>query len=407
VNAGERIAIAGVGTVGPWGAGADALARWIRAGEPDFGTIDRGEGFHPRRAPSRVGAVPPEALAGAIPPLIARRMSPPSRYAVAAARLALEQAGRAVPDAPDPSVAVVMGTAFGPSSYTQRLLDQILGEGPAAASPALFTECVASAPASQVSIQCRAAGPNLTVVEREASGPIAVARAAALVARGRARFALAGAVDEMTPLLHSILGRFGALARSGRDGAEAARPFDARRDGFLAAEGATVLALEDERAALARGARPVARLAAWRTAFDPTAGQVGWGRGAEGLARALARMLAEHDVAPESFGLIVSGASGARSGDRLEAEVLRRVWGARALPPIVAPKSIVGEYGGGFLAAAVRAFVDPPGTSGFAEVDPELGIRPLAVAPREPVDRVLVTAVASGGPACWLVLDRD
>ena len=139
---------------------------------------------------------------------------------------------------------MVIATAFGPSTNTEALLKQILFEGPEAASPSLFMESVANAPAAQIAIALQARGASLTVCQREAGPLLALGTGAAEIAAGRAGRVLAGAVDEMTPLLHALLDRFGALARAGADGEELARPFDRRRNGFLAGEGATVAVLE-------------------------------------------------------------------------------------------------------------------------------------------------------------------
>jgi hypothetical protein len=88
--------------------------------------------------------------------------------------------------------------------------------------------------------------------------------------------------------------------------------------------------------------------------------------------------------------------------------VLRAAWGGAPLPPIAAPKAVTGEYGGGLLGAAVLAAAgSPPGpTPGFAEPDPELGVAPHDGSPLPPPSTVLVTSLAAGGAAAWLVLGR-
>lgn len=332
-------------------------------------------------------------------------MSPPSRFAVAAARMALQNAG--YESAPDERTGVVTSTAFGPSSFSEGLLRQILLEGPESASPLLFTESVANAPAAQIAILTRARGPSVTICQREAGALLAVAQGAADIAAGRVPACLAGAADEMTPLLHSLLDRFGALARNGGSGGMAvARPLDRRRAGFLAAEGATMLLLEDEEGARKRGATPLARIVAWGSGFDPSAQAAGWGTGHKSLARVLRRSLERYGVALESIDRIVIGASGSRGGDRLEARMVREAWGEMVLPPVLAPKSETGEYGGGFLGAAILAAAaasfGPP--AGFEEPDPELGVVPHDGTPLPPPSTVLATSVAAGGAASWLVL---
>jgi 3-oxoacyl-[acyl-carrier-protein] synthase II len=301
-----------------------------------------------------------------------------------------------------------MSTAFGAVQFTERLLKSVLLEGPETASPFLFTESVANAAAAQIAIASQAQGPNLTVVQREAGVLIAAGRGAAEVAAGRADRALVGAVEEMPPLLHALLDRFEALARPGTTEGEVARPFDRRRNGFMAAEGAVVLVLEAEDRAGARGARVYARIRGSGGAFDPSAPRVGWGHGHEGLAQALRALLDRVGLAPRDVRRIVSGASGSVGGDRLEAQTLRAAWGGEALPVILAPKGVTGEYGGGFLASAVLAASDQDfgPTGGFGEPDPELGVMPHrgGSLPEAPI--TLVTSLASGGAASWLVLER-
>jgi 3-oxoacyl-[acyl-carrier-protein] synthase II len=402
--------VTGLGTLGSFGGGRGDLAAALQAGRPRLSTIDRSAGYH-RPGGARLAALlDGYDLSGWVPPREGRRMSPPSKLALAAARMALRDAGRDGASSELPEAVVVISTAFGPCSYTESLLKQIL-DSPESASPFLFTESVANAPAAQIGIATGARGAGITIAQREAGPLLAVARGATEIAAGRAPLALAGTVEEMTPLLHSVLDRFDALARcleGEGDGEELARPFDRRRSGFLAGEGATVLVLEEEAAAMAaedRGRRPLAHLLAWGRAFDPSAPAAGWGEGHAALARGLLGCLARAGFTPGDIDLIVSGASGARMGDRVEALTLRAAWGERPLPPIVTPKAVTGEYGGGFLAAAVLAAAGAPfgPTSGFAEIDPELRLAPHDGRPLPAPRRVLVSTVAAGGAAAWLV----
>jgi 3-oxoacyl-(acyl-carrier-protein) synthase len=397
----EPVLLTGLGTIGAWGPGSDRLAEALARGEPLAVEVDRGAGYHPPGGVGHACLVPPGQLGCWLSPGESRRMSPPSKLALAASRMAMRCAGWA--GTGEEGTAVVISTAFGPSTNTEALLKQILNEGPEAASPTLFTESVANAPAAQIAIACHATGPSLTVCQREAGPLIALGRAAAEVTAGRAPRALAGAVDEMTPLLHALLDRFGALTHE-----ELARPFDRRRSGFLAGEGATVVTLETAGELAERGGRALARLLAWGSAFDPTAPPTGWGTGVEALARGLEKTLARAGLRPEDVDLVVSGASGSRDGDRLEAGVLRAVWRDAPLPPVVAPKAVTGEYGAGLLGAAVLAAAGSPlgATPGFAEADPELGISPHDGSPLPPPSNVLVTSLAAGGAAVWALLGR-
>lgn len=396
------VVVTGGGAVSACGLGLEPIAAALAAGVPAATPIDRLP-----ELPPRPGAGPAMAVrvAGSdfgewLSPREARRMSPPSRWAVVACRQAMAGAGLAVPPAVDPALGLVLSSAYGAPSVTQSLLDQLIGEGPEAMSPFHFMESVANAPAGQAAIRCRAGGPNHTLCVREAGALAVVGRAAGEIVAGRAERMLAGAVEEITPLLVSALDRFRAVA-------PVARPFDRRRNGLVPAEGATALLLEDEAAARARGAAPRARLAAWGGLFDPTATAVGWGSGEAALAVTLRRGLARFDVAPADVDCVVAGASGSRGGDRLEAAVLGRLFAGRPLPPVLAPKGVTGEYAGAWLAALLAVLDGSPfgATAGFAEPDPELGLVPHDGSPLPPVRRLLATCFAAGGAGAWVILD--
>jgi 3-oxoacyl-[acyl-carrier-protein] synthase II len=396
--------ITGVGVVGGFGCGLGALAEVLRSSHPTLVEVDRSAGYHLPESARTAALIGSADLTAWVPPAMARRMSPPSKLAVAAARMALAE-GAASGDGL--LTEVVLATAFGPASFTERLLRGILADGPETASPFLFTECVANAPAAQVAIACQARGPNITVTQREVGPLMALGRAAADVASGSVARALAGAVDESPPLVHALLDRYGALSRPCAEGGEAARPFDRRRSGFVLGEGATVLVLEDEAAARSRGGRILARVRAWGSGFDPSASRVSWGHGHEPLARAARRMLDRAGLRPADIDVIVSGASGSVAGDRLEADTLHTLWGGAPLPPVLAPKAVTAEYGGAQIAAAVLATAGAEfgPTAGFEAYDPRLRVTPHAGGPLPGPRLALVTGLAGGGSAAWVVLE--
>jgi 3-oxoacyl-(acyl-carrier-protein) synthase len=398
--------VTGLGVVGPHGIGRELLAQALLAGRPLAAEIDRSAGYHAADSSRRAALVPKLDLGRWLPQAEARRLSVPSRFAVAAARMALEDAG--VTSLEGRRVAVVLATAFGALLFTEKLVRQILDEGPESAQPFYFSECVANAAAARVAIALGARGANVTITEREAGPLLALARGAQEVREGRADVAIAGSADEMTALLHALLDRFRGTARGGRGREEAARPFDAARDGVLAGEGASVCVIEREDDATARGARLLGRVAASGAAFDPTASVSDWGVGHASLGRALRAMIERGGHGIGGIDRIVSGASGARRGDRLEAETLAAAWGSAPLPPVVTPKAVVGEFGGSFLAAAILATEGAPfgRLSAFDTRDPMLSVAPHDGSPLPAPRRVLISALAAGGAAAWAVLER-
>lgn len=402
------VVVTGLGAVHAAGSSRGALASALRDSVTHWSEVDRSAGTHRPRGSRLAGLVSDLDLSPWLKPALARRMSQPSRFAAVAAKIALEDADLELDPTDDPPVAVVVANAHGPTSILEKILTQNFSEGPLSVSPALFTESVANAPAAQVAIVCRALGPNLTVVQREASPLIAVAQAAAEITAGRVSRALVIAVDEMTPLLHAILDRCNALATARDDGEEVARPFDRRRNGAIVAEGAAAWVLEPEDTARDRGAPVLARLHSATSAFDPGSPRSGWSQDPEPLAQACLRYLDETGLRPKDFDAIVSGtAAGTFGGDRLEARVLRAVWGDRPLPPVLAPKAVLGDHGGALLTGALLAMEGEPfgPTPGFAEPDPDLGVVPHDGRPLPPPARILTTGLAAGGTAAWLTLE--
>jgi len=396
--------VSGLGFVGAVGCGRAALADALHRGVPKAKALEPFDGLHPKGLGLKAALARDEDLAPWLSARQARRMSPPSKFAVAAARMALEDAGLET-EALEADLGVVLATSFGPSSFTEGLLEQILQQGPATASPLLFTESVANAPAAQTALALRARGANVTITQRETGPLLALARGAAEVARGRLRCALVLAVDEITPLLHGVLHRFGSLTTAGEGGIP--RPFDRRRDGYLVAESAAVAVLEPAAEARRRGARVLARVGAVVRGFDPGASRTGWGHDPAPLAATLTRGLERAGLTPADFDRVISGAAGTPAGDLLEARVLRRVWDAAPLPPVLVPKAVTGEHGGGFLASALLAAGGFPfgAPVGFVEEDPELAIVPHDGRSLPPPRRLLATSLAPGGAAAWVVLE--
>lgn len=399
--------VTGLGTIGPHGWGRERLETALREGRPLLRPVDRSAGNHLPDSSALGALVPDLDLSPWVSPMEARRMGRPSKMAIAAARMALEDAQVPAGALATSRAAIVLSTAFGGVAFTERLLEAILFQGPEAASPFHFTECVSNAAAAEVAIAVGATGANVTLTQREAGSLLALARGCAEIRDGRADRVLAGSVEELTPMLHAILDRMRALARAEDGRAEAARPFDRRRNGFVAGEGATVLVLEAEDEARARGAHILARVVACGAGFDPTASAAGWGHGRDGLARGLSSTLERAAVRPGEVDGIVSGASGAIQGDRLEAHVLRDVWG-EALPPVFVPKAVGGEYAGFILASSLVALdgAHVGLCAAFEEPDPDLGVKPHDGRPLPRPSRVLTSGLAAGGAAAWAVFER-
>ena len=282
------------------------------------------------------------ALGGEVPPLdtraivrtpIGRRIDWVSLMALAACRLALDDAGLAAGE----RTGLVLGSAFGNLGETTTFLDRLFDRG--AGNPLVFPSLVLNAPLSYASIELGIEGPTAMLSVQEASGEAAIATGADLVAEGGADVCLAGGTDELGAVLHQVLGESGVLASG------AARPLDPAADGAVPGEGAAVLVLEPVARARARGARVYARVVP-HPGFAVPAPVHGWARDPAPLAARLAPLVADADV-------VFASASGDPGRDALEAAALARAGGALA---VTAVRGALGDFGAaGALAAAAAA----------------------------------------------------
>jgi len=336
------------------------------------------------------------------------------QLAACAARLALTDAGLRTeePGAEDDAkreIALVVGSMFGSVRTIAEFDRRGLEAGPLYVKPFDFANSVINAAAGQTAIWHHLRGPNSTVSAGTASGVQAIGLAADMVAEGRAEVALAGGAEELC--FESLLSfaRAGFLA-SGEGGA---RPFDAKRGGFLLGEGAAFLVLESAESAAARGARVLATVLGHGAAFDPSQGRDG-ASGGRAVARAVTLALADAALVPRAVSAVSASANGHRHADRREACGLAMALGEHAgRVPVTAPKGVLGEClgaSGALQAVALVAAMGEgrfPGVRGFEGAEDGF---PLAAVRAEPA-RVdlqvgLVDGVGLDGPCCALLLGR-
>lgn len=255
-------------------------------------------------------------------------------------------------------------------------------------------------------------GPSIVEVSACAAGALAVARAASLIERGAASIVLAGATDSMVnPMAMGAFYRLGAP--SPRNEPDACRPFDRRRDGLVIGEGAAMFVIESEDRAVARGARPLARVLGWgstQDAYRATAPRPDGARARGAMERALLRAR----VAPAAVGYINAHGTGTPLNDPAEVRAIRGALGRRAEEvPVSSIKGAVGHLmaasGAIELAACLLAFERDilPGTAHHKELDPECDISILGERPREAsVDVVMSNSFGFGGQNASVILGR-
>ncbi|MGW3039939.1 ketosynthase chain-length factor [Kitasatospora sp. NPDC001159] len=354
---GRRAVVTGLGVVAPNGVGADAFWKATRQGVSVLDRISR-EGCTeiPLKVAGEVREFDPKSVIDSRFLVQTDRFT---HYAMAAADLAVADAGFR-PDSEQPfAVGVVTAAGSGGGEFGQRELQQLWGQGPKFVGPYQSIAWFYAASTGQISIRGGYKGPCGVVASDEAGGLDALAHAARSIKRGTDTVVVGAAEAPLAP--YSMVCQLGYPELSLADQPDAAYlPFTAQACGFAPAEGGAMLLLEDEQAALRRGANVRAHLAGHGATFT---GASRWEESREGLAAAIRIALDEARTAPEEIDVVFADALGVPTADRAEALALADAFGSAVESvPVTAPKSGTGRaYCGAPMldvAAAVLAMED-------------------------------------------------
>jgi 3-oxoacyl-[acyl-carrier-protein] synthase II len=397
-----RIVVTGIGAVTPVGTGRGELWAGLLAGRLGFSPV---ESFDTSAVKVHRGAeVRGFSAAAPVRTLAAERLGRASQLAIAAARLALADAGiggladwrqgRPAGVAAE-RAGVALGTTSGETQEIQRFDDRYLAGELDAVGGEFMTLYPCHMIAVHLARELGLAGVNCMLPAACAAGNYALAYAVDALRAGRADLMLAGGADAFSRTAYMGFARLGAIAP------ERCQPFDRHRKGMIPGEGAAVLVLEPLAAAQRRGARIYAEVAGYGLSCDAHHMTAAHPEG-EGAVRAMTRALADAGVAPEEVSYISAHGTGTPTNDRLEAVAVERVFGARTRVPISSIKSMLGHTMG--AASAIEAAVcalavatdQIPPTMGLEEPEGELDYVPNA-ARQLRVEVAMNNAYAFGG----------
>jgi len=341
-----------------------------------------------------------------VPPMKMRRMDRTGVYAVAATKMALDDAGASIPPEGDDSMGVVLGTWSAGGGSTQHFLDALFRKGPSGAPALLFDSTVANAAASLAGLEYRFRGPNLTVSHKEASSLAAVVSAVDLVREGRATMLVTGGADAIFETFYKAHDRFAVMSSDAAFSRRLA-PFDAARDGFVLGEGAFCLWVGDA-AASGDGASTHGEVLG--VAASSAAGRINeWPDRPEPLARTMQLALEDAGLGPEAVDVVYASANATRGLDSIEALALTGLFGG-ARTVVTSIKGALGESGASGGAACVAALLcgrigRVPPIAGLECADPAAASLRLArTAVDAPGPIALVNGFASGGALFSVVL---
>jgi len=407
-----RVLITGIGAVTPLALTAAETWRRLVAGESGIEPL---AGFPTEDLPVRIGGqvrgFDPKNYMDARQ---ARRMGRFAQLAVAASRMALEDADLTVDEENAERIGAVINTGGG--GYIETTEETLVLErrGPGRVSP-LYVPIMAPNMAScQPSIVFGLRGPVITSVAACASSVHAYTEAYHLLQRGEADAVLCGGTEAgINRLAVAALSNMQALSTRNDDPHAASRPFDRDRDGFVLAEGAVVMVAETEESARSRGARPYCEIAGGAITGDAHHITMPAPRGA-GAALAMRRALAYAGVRPEAVAYVCAHGTGTPLNDVAETEAIKSVFGEHAYRlAISSPKSMVGHLLGaaGALSALVCAYairdgIVPP-TINLENPDPQCDLDYVPLRARSmPVPVAIVNGFGFGGQNAVAVFRR-
>jgi 3-oxoacyl-[acyl-carrier-protein] synthase II len=273
-----------------------------------------------------------------------RHMDRFTQFAVAAGFQALESSKLIINSQNAEEVGVIIGNSVcGLLSVCEQF--KILSEmGPDRVSPALAPTMTGDAASVQLSLLLGAKGVNYSPSSACASGSDAIGQAYELIRNGQAKAILAGGTETpVTPLIIAAFNAIRALSTRNEDPKSACRPFDMQRDGFVMGEGSAVLMLEEAEFAQARGANILAELVAYGSSSD-SFHLIQPSPEGEGAVRAIRKAFAMSGITADEIDYIHAHGTATILNDKVEATVIKKVFGARAKSiPISATKSMTGH----------------------------------------------------------------
>lgn len=337
----RRVVITGTGAICAVGNNVSDVWQAISSGRSGIAPITRfdSEGFETRFAGEVKGFDP----AGTLGKKEHRRLDRYSQLAVVASREAVAESGLDV-KAEATRVGVLIGTGMGGMETFETGTETMLSKGPKRVSPFFVPMMLPNMASGNVSIDIGAKGPNFATVSACASSGHAIGEGMRMIRDGRADVVVAGGAEApVTRMGIAGFNAMGALSTRNDDPLAASRPFDADRDGFVLAEGAAVVIIEEREHALARGAHILGEVLGYATT-DDAFHMVQPGPGGEGATRSILLALADAGLAAGDIEYINAHGTSTQLNEKLETEAIKGAFGDHAYNvPISSTKSMTGH----------------------------------------------------------------
>lgn len=405
----RRVVVTGLGMITPLG--RDAPSSWEglvagRSGVVKISLFDAAD--FPVRIAGEVPGFEPEAVFGR---RRAKHLDRVSQLALVAAAEAISQAGLTGSSDPE-RVGTVWGTGIGGLRSLEEGMGVLNARGPEWVSPYVLPMMIPNMVAGNVAMEWGLKGYSSCAVTACAASAQAVGESLDLIRAGRVDAVVCGGSEaSITRVGIAGFAAMKALSTRNDDPEGASRPFDVDRDGFVMGEGAATLVLEERQRALERGAPILAEILGYGATSDAYHMTQPHPEG-EGAIRAMELALADAGVAPAQVGYVNAHGTSTPPNDRIEALVLKRVFGDE-VPPVSSTKSMTGHTLGaaGALEAAACVLAlnsgTLPPTINLDSPDPECALNHVANRSVSAQVEVAVTnSFGFGGHNATLVIGR-
>jgi len=408
----RRVVVTGVGLVNPLGIGIDPVWAKVCEGVSGVGPITKFDttDFETKIAAEIKGFRSEDFLA----PKDIKKMDIFIHYALAATRIAMDDAGLEISENNADRVGVIIGTGLGGLSTIEKYHKILMERGPQRVTPFFIPMLIANEASGQVAIEYGVKGPNLCVVTACATGAHSIGEASRCIQHGDADAIIAGGVEAtITPLAVAGFNAMKAISTRNAEPQRASRPFDRDRDGFVMGEGGAVTIIEELEHARKRRAKIYAELVGYGytsdayhlAAPDPDG---------DGAARCMQMALRDAKLSSAEVDYINAHGTSTELNDITETVAVKRVFGdhARKLP-ISSTKSVTGHLLGAagsteavFSVLAIRDKIIPP-TINYENPDPRCDLDYVPNVAREAaVKIVLSNAFGFGGTNATLIFKR-
>lgn len=323
----RSVVITGIGAVTPIGSGRDSFWAGLESGKSGVAAITSFDASQfSTRIAARVEGFEPLDF---IERKEARRMDRYTQFAVAASRMALEDAGLPT-TALGEDFGVLIATGIGGLSTLEEQHRTLIEKGPRRINPLTIPMIIPNMACAQVAIAFGARGPCTAVVTACAASANGIGDAFEIIRRGDAQAMIAGGAEAcISPVSVAGFGIMGALSTRNDDPTGASRPFDSQRDGFVIGEGAGTIILEERRRAEERGTHIYGEIVGYGMAGEAV-NVTGLAPDGDGLVRAMASALEQAGVSLDEVDYINAHGTSTQLNDRVETIAIKRVFGDRA-----------------------------------------------------------------------------